>query len=112
MLIEHAFDSGRLFEGTFTDGHTLFARGLLQARSTLLARSPTRRSRLSCLLLWLEQTGKDVEWLENRLYTCHISRRIILPHFSIDVFKREIDKLNHLFKIDLEVEAKQFEQMI
>ena len=109
VLIEHAFDTGRLFEGTLTDGRTLFTRAFKHVLRRSLARQPGGPAEL--LALWLEQTGKDVEWLENRLYTCHISRRIILPHFSIDVFKREIET-NHLFEIDLEAEAEQFKQAL
>ena len=109
VLTEHAFDNGRLFKGTLADGRTLFGRAFKQVLRRSLARRPGDPAEL--LALWLKLTGKDDRWLEARLYTCHASRRKILPHFSIEVLKREVET-SPLFEIGLEEKAERFQQAL
>ena len=70
-----------------------------------LARRPSDAADL--LALWLEQGHGGVEKLEALLWTCHASRRQILPSFSIDDLRGEIEN-NLIFAIDLPSEADAF----
>ena len=105
VLTEHAFTSGRLFDGTLEDGRTLFGRAFKMALRRSLARRPSDAADL--LALWLEQSRGGIEKLESLLWTCHSSRRRILPPFSVKAMHREIES-NPLFDIDLTSEADQF----
>jgi len=109
VLTEHAFDNGRLFEGTLEDGRTLFGRAFKQVLRRSLARRPGGPAEL--LARWLKQTSEGVEELEDLLYKCHASRRLIRPAFSIDALRREID-ISPLFEIDLEGEAERFQKAL
>ena len=105
VLTEHAFTSGRLFDGTLEDGRALFGRAFKTALRRSLARRPSDAADL--LALWLEQGHGGVEKLEALLWTCHASRRQILPSFSIDDLRGEIEN-NLIFAIDLPSEADAF----
>ena len=105
VLTEHAFANGRLFEGALTDGRELFGRAYKTALRHSLARRPSDAADL--LALWLEHRGGGIEKLEALLWTCHSSRRRILPPFSIDVVRHEIEN-NPLFDIDLASQAEPF----
>ncbi len=105
VLTEHAFANARLFEGVLDDGRELFARAFKTALRHSLARRPSDAAEL--LTLWLEQRGGGIERLEELLWTCHSSRRRILPPFSIDVVRREIEH-SPLFVIDLASQAEPF----
>jgi exodeoxyribonuclease V beta subunit len=109
ILTEHAFDNGRLFEGTLEDGRLLFGRAFKHVLRTSLARRPGDPAEL--LELWLKQTGKNIEELEEDLYKCHASGRLIQPSFSIGALRRELE-INPLFDIDLEREAARFQQVL
>ena len=82
VLTEHAFTSGRLFDGALEDGRELFGRAFKTALRRSLARRPSDAADL--LALWLEQGRGGIEKLEALLWTCHSSRRRILPPFSIE----------------------------
>ena len=56
VLTEHAFDNGRLFEGTLEDGRTLFGRAFKKVLRRSLARRPGGPAEL--LEHWLEQTER------------------------------------------------------
>ena len=109
VLTEHAFDNGRLFDGTLEDGRTLFGRAFKQVLRRSLARRPGDPAEL--LALWLAQPGERVDKLEDLLYKCHASRRLIRPPFSIDALRRETDT-NPLFEIDLEGEAERIQKAL
>ena len=89
VLTEHAFTNGRLFDGTLEDGRTLFGRAFKTALRRSLARRPSDAADL--LALWLEQGHGGIEKLEALLWTCHSSRRLILPPFSLEAMQREIE---------------------
>ena len=110
VLTEHAFTNGRLFVGTLEDGRTLFDRGFKAALRRSLAR-PGDTSEM--FALWLEQCQSQsaIEDLESLLWKCHDSHRRILPPFSIEEFRREIDQ-NPLFEIDLEAESERFKKAL
>jgi exodeoxyribonuclease V beta subunit len=105
VLTEQAFDNGQLFEGELEDGRVLFGRAFKTALRRFLARQPGDPADL--LALWLEQTGNGVDGLEKILWHCHASRRQILPPFSPEAIRRELDT-NPLFKIDLRGAADRF----
>jgi exodeoxyribonuclease V beta subunit len=105
VLAEHAFTGGRLFKGTLEDGRGLFGRAFKSALRRSLARRPGPAADL--LALWLEQHRGGIEKLEALLWSCHSSRRIILPPFSIEALQREIES-SPLFEIDLLTEADPF----
>jgi exodeoxyribonuclease V beta subunit len=109
VLTEHAFDNGRLFEGRLEDGYVLFDRAFKHVLRKSLAIRPSGPAEL--LALYLQNTSDGVEELEQLLYRCHASRRLIRPAFSIDALRREIDA-SKLFEIDFEAEATRFEQAL
>ena len=106
VLTEHAF-APRAVSSTecWRMAVQLFGRAFKTALRRSLARRPSDAADL--LALWLEQRGGGIERLEALLWTCHSSRRRILPPFSIESMRREIES-NPLFEIDLASEAEPF----
>ena len=86
---------------------TLFDRAFKTALRRSLARRPGDAAEL--LALWLEQSQDGIDELEDLLCKCHTSRRLILPPFSLETFRRELET-NPLFEIDLEAEAERFQR--
>ena len=105
VLNEHAFTNRRLFTGTLEDGRTLFGRAFKTALRRSLARQPSDAALL--LALWLERSQEGIDRLESILYKCHASRRLILPPFSAETFRRELNT-NRLFEIDLAAAGDRF----
>jgi exodeoxyribonuclease V beta subunit len=105
VMNEHAFTNGRLFEGRMEDGQALFGRAFKTALRRSLARPPGVAADL--LKLWLEQGRGGIDTLEGLLWSCHASRRRILPEFSMEAVEREIAN-NPLFTIDLAGAADPF----
>ena len=89
VLNEHAFAGGRLFDGTLADGRTLFGRAFKTALRSELARDGSQAAPL--LALWLDQHAKGVDWLEDRLYKLHATRRVIQPPFLAEALRREVE---------------------
>jgi len=99
VLAEHAFSTGRSFEGELADGRTLFGRAFRTALRRSLAIKSSEPARL--LAIWLEQhTDTAIEDLETLLYDCHSTGREIEPAFSLQALEREIET-NFLFNTDL-----------
>jgi exodeoxyribonuclease V beta subunit len=106
VLTEHAFASGRPFQGELEDGRALFGRAFKTALRRWLAVRPGDPAEL--LASWLEQESDEaLEELEKLLYDCHSSRREIQPAFSLEALGREIET-NPLFTIDLDAESERF----
>jgi exodeoxyribonuclease V beta subunit len=105
ILLEHAFDNTRLFDGKLEDGRTLFRRAFMMALRRSFALQTSGLADL--LVAWLEQSNGGIDGLEDLLYKCKTSRSVILPAFSLDGFQRELET-NPLFEIDLEGEAERF----
>jgi len=109
ILTEHAFDNGRLFDGTLEDGRTLFGRAFKHVLRRSLARRPGGPAEL--LELWLERASDGVQGLEDLLYKCHASRRLMRPPFSIEALQREINT-SPLFEIDGEGEVERMQKAL
>jgi exodeoxyribonuclease V beta subunit len=109
ILIEHAFDHTRLFDGKLEDGRTLFRRAFMTALRRSFALQTSNATGL--LTAWLEQSADGVDGLESLLYQCKSSRSIILPSFSLANFERELET-SPLFEIDLEGEAERFKSSL
>ena len=97
MLVEHAFEDGRLFEETLEDGQGLFGKAFLDALRRQLAKKSETSSQL--LEIWLEEYSGP-ESLAELLYKCHASRRHILPPFSLEKLQAEVD-VNALFTLNI-----------
>ena len=83
-----------------------------RSRPPCAARSPAGRAMpRNCSPLWLEQSQDGIDGLEQLLWNCHASRRLILPPFRSTTFRREIET-NPLFEIDLEAEAERFKKAL
>jgi exodeoxyribonuclease V beta subunit len=99
VLAEHAFATGRSFEGELADGRTLFGRAFKAALRRSLAIKSREPARL--LAIWVERhSDQAIENLETLLYDCHSTRRQIEPHFSLEALEREIET-NPVFNADL-----------
>jgi exodeoxyribonuclease V beta subunit len=109
VLTEHAFTNSRLFVGELEDGRALFDRAFKTALRHSLARRPGDAAEL--LAYWLEQTRGGIDGLESLLWKCHSSRRKILPPFSLETLRREVEA-NPLFEIDLQAEAERFKKAL
>ncbi len=89
VLAEHAFSTGRCFEGELADGRTLFGRAFKNALRRSLAVKSRDSARL--MAIWVEQhSDQAIEDLENLLYDCHSTRRQIEPAFSLEALEQEI----------------------
>ena len=84
----------------------------VRSRRPCAAHSPAGQAMPpNCSPIWLDQSQDGIDRLEDLLWKCHSSRRLILPSFSLETFRREIET-NPLFEIDLEAEAEQFKKAL
>ena len=90
-----------------------WTRSFDRAFKTALRRSLARRPGDAAELLgyWLDHSQDGIDGLEDLLWKCHSSRRLILPSFSLATFRREVE-FNRLFEIDLETEAERFKKAL
>jgi exodeoxyribonuclease V beta subunit len=90
VLAEHAFHSGRLFQGTLEDGLTLFDRAFRMALRRSLAMRPGDLAEL--LSLWMEEKGTAdaVAQLGELFQRCYSAHSNLLPSVSLDDLKREV----------------------
>ncbi len=83
-----------------------------RSRPPCAARSPAGRAMpRNCSPIGWNSTQDGIDGLENLLWKCHHSRRLILPPFSLETFRREVEA-NPLFEIDLEAEAERFKKAL
>jgi exodeoxyribonuclease V beta subunit len=108
VLAEHAFDVGRPFEGVLGEGPTLFSRAFKQVLRRSLARGTSVLTDLFALYL---ERGTGIEKLEDNLYRCYASWRVLRPTFSFDSLRREIES-NLLFESGLVLEGEQIRQVL
>jgi exodeoxyribonuclease V beta subunit len=97
VLAEHAFHSGRLFQGALEDGLILFDRAFKTALRRSLAVPPGNAALLLCLWMQEETSNDPVEELERLLHRCHGARSEILPRVSIETLREEL-QTNALFR--------------
>jgi exodeoxyribonuclease V beta subunit len=107
VLTEHAFASGWLFAGELADGRALFGHAFKTALRHSLAVQPGAAAEL--LAIWMGQatSAEVLDDLENQLYRCHSSRRVIEPAVSLDALRREIHT-SPLFELALAAETEDF----